>query len=162
MNLLRKHIDLVVLITVLLLTMIVLELIHIFGDIGLWGILIVLVLSALFSSYRFFKTKNKLETFFHFFAVVILLITIFTDVYRIVGLCCDSEGNVFKPSRMDAWYFSIVTWTTLGYGDLRPPDVLKPFAMAQALLGQLFMAMIVGKTLFIFQKQAKGEKDNAS
>lgn len=162
MNTLRKNIDLVVLGFVLLFTYVVFEFKEFFGDYGLWAVLISLCGAALFASFRFFNTPHKFESLFHFFACVFLLLVIFTSVYESVGLCCDTEGNVFKPSTLDAWYFSIVTWTTLGYGDLSPPNILKPFAMLQAVLGQIFMAMIIGKTLFILQRKDKGEKDNAS
>ncbi|WP_010323434.1 ion channel [Marinobacterium stanieri] len=157
MNWLRKYLELIVLVLVLLFTFVVFKYISFFGDSGLWGVLITLCGAALFSSYRFFNTSNKIESLIYFLACVTLLLIIFTSVYQGVGLCCDAEGNVFKPSALDAWYFSIVTWTTLGYGDLTPPKILKPFAMLQAVLGQIFMAMIVGKTLFILQRQDKGE-----
>lgn len=38
-------------------------------------------------------------------------------------------------------YFSIVTWTTLGYGDLQPSAHYRLIAACQALLGYCYMAM---------------------
>ncbi len=162
MSRLNKYIELIVLGFVLLYTYIVFKFVSFFGDYGIWTVLFLLCGAALFSSYRFFNTPNKMESLIHFLACVALLLVIFTSVYQAVGLCCDAEGKVFKPSSLDAWYFSIVTWTTLGYGDLSPPNILKPFTMLQAVLGQIFMAMIIGKTVFILQRKDKGEKDNAS
>jgi voltage-gated potassium channel Kch len=41
-------------------------------------------------------------------------------------------------------YFSVVTFTTLGYGDISPEgDVARAIAGVEALLGQLFMALLV-------------------
>lgn len=43
-----------------------------------------------------------------------------------------------------ALYFSMVTWTTLGYGDFAPAPDLRLLAGLQAGLGYLFLGLIVG------------------
>ena len=43
-------------------------------------------------------------------------------------------------------YFSYVTQTTLGYGDLSPvAGIARAFAMVQALIGQIYIAVIVAR-----------------
>ena len=41
-------------------------------------------------------------------------------------------------------YFSIVTWTTLGYGDYKPAESLRLVAGLEASLGYVFLGLIVG------------------
>ncbi|PSL12661.1 ion channel [Marinobacterium halophilum] len=153
----RKYSDLIALAFTFFLVIAVLKTLKFWGDPGLWIIFGTLVCSALISSYRFFNTPHKFESFAHFLIVVILMIFMFAFLYRVVGLCCDAEGNTFDPDWLNAIYFSVVTWTTLGYGGFSPPENLKLFAMAEALMGQVFMAMIVGKTIFLLQRNDKGE-----
>jgi len=44
----------------------------------------------------------------------------------------------------DAIYFSIVTWTTLGYGDFVPMPAFRLFAAIQAIYGYVSMGVLVG------------------
>lgn len=43
----------------------------------------------------------------------------------------------------DSLYFSIVTFTTLGYGDMRPIGGMRVFAASEALIGAFLMALFV-------------------
>lgn len=48
----------------------------------------------------------------------------------------------------DFFYFSFVTLTTLGYGDIIPLAVpARVFAVLEALIGQLYIAVIIGKII---------------
>ncbi|PSL09192.1 ion channel [Marinobacterium halophilum] len=86
------------------------------------------------------------------------MIGIFAVIYKSFNICCDSSGDVLDTGWYDAFYFSVVTWTTLGYGDFKPTDSLKIFTMAEALMGQVFMAMLAGKVMYWLQKLDRGEK----
>jgi hypothetical protein len=54
-------------------------------------------------------------------------------------------------SSLDQWgpdlmYYSVVTQTTLGYGDITPKsDLARGIAMAQTIIGQLFLAIILAR-----------------
>ncbi|MEM6260525.1 MAG: potassium channel family protein [Planctomycetota bacterium] len=66
-----------------------------------------------------------------------------------------SPGSFFiggdTVSRTDLHYFSYVTMTTLGYGDVVPRHgFARSCALAQALLGQVFIAVIVGRLVAIY------------
>ena len=41
------------------------------------------------------------------------------------------------------WYFSIVTFTTLGYGDLSPNGGMRIVAASEALIGAIMIAYFV-------------------
>lgn len=68
----------------------------------------------------------------------ILLIFLFAFVYYQAGL--SGEEIDFSTSL----YFSIVTWTTLGYGDLHPDKAIRGVAAVQAMMGYIFMGFLVG------------------
>jgi len=66
----------------------------------------------------------------------------FAGIYEYFGLCV---GGV--PTDVDfptALYFSVVTWTTLGYGDFAPPPSIRLLAGAQAVLGMMYFGLLVG------------------
>jgi len=82
----------------------------------------------------------------------LLIGVVFTQGYRILALCVPdafavggvpASAAVFLPR---VSYFSFVTLTSLGYGDITP---LHPFARAlvtlEALAGQLFLAILVAR-----------------
>lgn len=53
----------------------------------------------------------------------------------------------------DSLYFSIVTWTTLGYGDFQPKPALRLLAAMQAVYGYLFLGLIVGSVSSLIGKR---------
>jgi len=71
----------------------------------------------------------------------LLLLVHFALVHHAIGLHASTSA---ADSFWDALYFSIVTWTTLGYGDLTPLPELRVFAAIEALYGYIFFGLIVG------------------
>lgn len=63
------------------------------------------------------------------------------------GLAEVSDGTFFAQSDVPATsvlYFSVVTMTTLGYGDITPSsDLAQALAMIQTLFGQVFLVVLV-------------------
>lgn len=54
-----------------------------------------------------------------------------------------SDGKNTITSSGTCLYFSIVTWTTLGYGDYRPTEALQMWAAVEAMVGYIFMAIFI-------------------
>ena len=58
---------------------------------------------------------------------------------------------------VDPWvclYFSVVTWTTVGYGDVTPANPLaRAFAAAEAFNGYIVMAIFIAALVASFQKR---------
>jgi hypothetical protein len=79
-----------------------------------------------------------------------LLIIAFAHAYRAVGL-----PNVTQKE--DFVYFSIVTFTTLGYGDISPIGWARLFAVLQAISGFLFVPLLISQ-LWSASKEAEEEK----
>ncbi|MDE0347322.1 MAG: potassium channel family protein [Boseongicola sp.] len=65
-------------------------------------------------------------------------------IYSKVGLVSTAVGKVVQPDLVDGLYFSIVTFTTLGYGDFVPRDGYRLVSALQALYGYLFLGSLVG------------------
>ncbi|SFC29336.1 Ion channel [Marinospirillum celere] len=73
----------------------------------------------------------------------------FATLYRQSGLV---ESGVVTHEPWDALYFSIVTWTTLGYGDFQPVETVRLLAALQAMLGTLFIPLLLAAIVFTLQK----------
>jgi len=82
-------------------------------------------------------------------------IFIFTTIYYHFGLIQNSK--LVQNEFLTSLYFSIVTWTTLGYGDYSPIEELRLIASIEALMGYVYMALFVGLFLNIIQIKRKDE-----
>ncbi len=65
-----------------------------------------------------------------------------------------------SQTRSDAFnYFSIVTLTTLGYGDITAVHpVARSVVMMEALLGQLYPAILIARLVTLQMETRKSEK----
>lgn len=60
-----------------------------------------------------------------------------------------------EESTSSFMYFSLVTITTLGYGDLSPvSDVARYFATAEAIIGQVFLVTIVARLVSLLSRSS--------
>jgi hypothetical protein len=89
------------------------------------------------------------------FAVSILILS-FADIYKNLGVI-GPDGEVHREPVV-CLYFSVVTWTTLGYGDFRPAtNDGRLFAGIEAMLGYIVMGVFiaaVGNLLFVLQQRS--------
>ena len=63
----------------------------------------------------------------------------------------DIHGN-FNPSLLDCVYFSLVNYTSLGYGDIVPVGPLQFLAGIEALIGLVLIAWTASFMFFLMQK----------
>lgn len=79
---------------------------------------------------------------------VALLITAFAFVYQKLGII---DGQTGEPTRdmVSCLYFSVVTFTTLGYGDYYPYGLGRPMAALEALTGYLILGTLVSTSVAI-------------
>ena len=114
-------------------------------------------LCAWYFAKRFYGSDRTMYGLFAYIGMLMLTVIYFALIYMIFGLQGSSISDGQKPSFSQAIYFSIVTWTTLGYGDLTPTEASMPWAMIEVLLGYIFMAMLVGKIIALADRNtAKG------
>lgn len=70
-----------------------------------------------------------------------MTILIYAILYQIIGIEEPVADDGF--SVLGAIYFSIVTFTTLGYGDLKPLPPAQLVAASEAILGYVYLGAIV-------------------
>jgi hypothetical protein len=69
--------------------------------------------------------------------------------YRYVGLI---DGDKVTHEPITCLYFSIVTWTTLGYGDVRPSPDARLLAASEAVVGYIWMGAYIGMLSALFRR----------
>ena len=55
----------------------------------------------------------------------------------------EGDEDDSRVSFWDAFYFSVVTFTTVGYGDWYPADRYRKFVMIEGLVGWLTLALFL-------------------
>ena len=124
-----------------------------------WLSLLITVGLALYFTKVFFKKKPSIENLFMYLSMLGITILYFALIYMVFGLQGDAIAEGTKPTLEQAIYFSIVTWTTLGYGDLTPTRQSMPWAMVEVMLGYIFMAILAGKVLALVN-YSNNDKDS--
>ena len=67
------------------------------------------------------------------------------------------EGSTLRSWGTRFTYFSFVTQTTLGYGDITPKSpVARGLTILQTLVGQLYLAIVIARMVAIQLAQEKG------
>lgn len=84
-------------------------------------------------------------------AVIFATMTIsFALIYMKTGLIDPDHAN--EPTSIyTAWYFSVVTFTTLGYGDVRPTSDSRFCAALEAVSGLLILSICVATAIGEYQ-----------
>src|SRR5438105_3889295 len=89
--------------------------------VGSFLILVILASGkAVADQIRRIRSSNQLDIALALYALSTLavqIILMYAILYRWFGIF---DGNSIVKEPLDFLYFSIVTWTTLGYGDIRP------------------------------------------
>jgi hypothetical protein len=74
------------------------------------------------------------------FGVSVVTISAFLYMH---GTLLNGSGDLFRPRFLDALYFSIVTFSTVGYGDIVPVGVSRLLGAAEALSGIFIMPLFI-------------------
>ncbi|ASJ05210.1 hypothetical protein A3L01_07435 [Thermococcus barossii] len=84
------------------------------------------------------------------FGILWIVSSFCTTLNPLGSICVPSPDIMCKPMDisgpkgvLDILYYSMVTFTTLGYGDMHPTGWLKALSALEALTGAVFMALIV-------------------
>lgn len=78
-----------------------------------------------FSSIRLIQKDLVIWSIVLFTIHLVIIILCFGYIYQLSnGILC-SNGEGCDITKFDYYYFSLVTWTTLGYGDFHPANELK-------------------------------------
>jgi len=104
-------------------------------------------LFSLFSSIIFGYGEKPLRVL----SVSSFVIFVYSVLYCFLGVPINNMGEILLDFK-SALYFSIVTFTTLGYGDLSPVKEYRLLAGSEALLG----VILIGLFLFTLARRAVG------
>ena len=75
----------------------------------------------------------------------------FARIHSTIGLI---DGTTETHDYWTALYFSVMTWTTVGYGDVQPTTADRIFAASEALLGLVFMGLYVAVAIRAIEQLA--------
>jgi hypothetical protein len=98
--------------------------------------------------------------------VYLLLGVIWAVAYTVLHMFSPGSFKGFVPTGGEGWnsewlYFSFVTMTTLGYGDISPVTATaRALAYMQALFGQLYVAVLVAGLVGTHISARQRQKDN--
>lgn len=101
---------------------------------------------------NFLNALSKLK-----FPALIVILTILTFSFLYFYLCSVPENGI-GPNQsnieyLDCLYFSVVTISSLGYGDLQPLGFSRVVAGVEVLLGLIFIGVFVSKVVSIKQEE---------
>jgi hypothetical protein len=106
----------------------------------------------LFAMAREIGQRNRLAVSIFILVNVSLIISLFGNIFRWSGLKDTVTNSAPTRPLLDAIYFSVVTWTTLGYGDIVPSLAARPIAAMEALAGYLVMSLLIAVLLKMVQR----------
>lgn len=109
----------------------------------------ILFVVFLFSMAAEAKFRNPTAVIFYVLINIAAIICLFGNIYRWIGLK-DSLGGCVDLGK--AIYFSAVTWTTLGYGDIAPIQADRWIAAIEALLGYVVMSLLIAVLLAMVRR----------
>lgn len=99
------------------------------------------------------QLKNLWKEYLWAALMALVNIHIFSCFYYIFGVV--HNGSLLEADWYNSYYFSMVTWTTLGYGDFSPPENIRLIAAFEGFVGYVYMALLVG---LIFTIATKNER----
>ena len=113
-----------------------------------------------------FGTEISLNRLVGAVCVYLLLGTIWAVAYSLVDVVSPGSFTGFSPQGGLAWdsewlYFSFVTMTTLGYGDILPVSATaRALAYMQAVFGQFYLAILVAGLVSAYIAKRRRETDD--
>ncbi len=122
-----------------------------------WPWAAVLCVAALLDlTYFVFTARDRAErvaVIGFYLALFVVVVCGSATAYLDLGLVGpDNTGPVTEYR--DSLYFSVVTWTTLGYGDIRPGPDARLWAAGEVLFGYIYMGLFLA---FVVQALGPGQ-----
>ena len=132
--------------------------------VALFGFLLIAIVFTL--KQVAFGTEITLNRLVGAVCVYLLLGTIWAVAYSLVDVVSPGSFTGFSPQDGRGWnsewlYFSFVTMTTLGYGDISPVSATaRTLAYMQAVLGQFYLAILVAGLVSAYIAKRRRETDD--
>ena len=100
--------------------------------------------------YAFTANLFKTALFIYFISISYTILS-FAFLYSVVGVY-EMDGSIAD----DYWsniYFSTITWTALGYGDMYPSLASRKYVVLQVFVGYIHMSLLVSLVLKYLEKE---------
>jgi len=94
-------------------------------------------LTLTFSAYLWGHGERPYRTILFGVGFIFFCSCLYTQGYLIAG------NSIFRPSLFQALYFSVVTFTTIGYGDMVPIGLSKGIVMIESFSGLFFIPIFI-------------------
>lgn len=120
------------------------------------GFQLVLVFGLILAVLEAVEAGFRAGLIFLLIVTVVVSVLAHALIYEEVGLMPSGEEDVHMPSFSDGLYFSIVTFTTLGYGDFAPVEKFRLMSALQAVYGYLFLGSLVGLAVSLASRAKSG------
>lgn len=126
------------------------------GSAILYLVLLVLVFKQVLA-----QDRVETETLLGALCVYFLIGMMFTGVYSAIDAFSTQPVFGHPTPRSDYSYFSFVTLTTVGYGDVvATSDIARRFAVVEAMTGQLFLATAVARLVSLYGAEARERRQS--
>ena len=116
----------------------------------LFGILFMAFIIVVILSFIFKKREVSANTIYASIVVYLLLALMWTFIFKVVESLHPGSFSVphqiFGEGRALFSYYSFVTITTLGYGEITPiKGAARAFSMLEAVVGQIYLVVLVAR-----------------
>ncbi len=111
------------------------------------------------------KARQNDEPIFGCALTFLLIGIVFGNAYYILNQYSPNafifNGDAFTPTWPDMWYFSFITLTTCGYGDITPLNRLaRILASLETVCGVLYVALFVSRLLNVLHPHSESAAKN--
>ena len=123
------------------------------------GIIFISYIIVLILNHIFRQEKITLETIYGAIVVYILIGLMWVFLYRLAEILHPGSFSLAAfpaaESKKTLYYFSFVTLTTLGYGDIAPVSApARSLAILEAIVGQMYIAVLIARLVGIHIAQS--------
>lgn len=115
--------------------------------------LLFLAMVVITCSARNFSAFDLAGFVFYFLVHISIIIMTFADIYRFHGIY-GPDGQLTRNPQ-DCFYLSVITWTTVGYGDFRPAESARMYAATEAIMGVVFMSFSTACLFFMLVERRR-------
>jgi hypothetical protein len=128
-----------------------------------FGIVFIAFLVVVILSFVFSEHEVTINVIYASIVVYLLIAIMWAFVYSVLesihpGSFATGEGQIEAGRRLYI-YYSFVTITTLGYGDVTPTtDLANSFSFLEAVTGQLYLAILIARLVGIHIVQSMNKK----
>jgi hypothetical protein len=128
--------------------------------IAFFAFMVATILSFIFKQYDI-----TLDVIYGAIVVYLLTAIMWAFIFKVVEVLQPGSFTITQglgeETRFTFIYYSLVTITTLGYGDITPvTDVAKSFSALEAVVGQIYLVVLVARLVGIHIAQSMNKKSH--